>query len=224
MKRLTYKKLFSLIVLLLGINTIQAQDFNGRKSIGLNFFAAQTDNKEDTAYSSSSGNRGGNINVAYFLNNDWQVGIGFGLNRSSNEFGSHSSNKQSGWNWQLFARNYYWSSKKTAFFLEPAFTYQNTWIEDKANNLSLSTRTHRGITYELNAKLGFLYTINQRFGVDLSFQFIRLGYGTANVTNAITTNGETEEASEKITTAYFALTRGIGSIQSVSLGFKYFFK
>ncbi len=211
------------IMLLFGVKNSQAQNFKGRKSIGLHLFTTQYNANDNSTYTTHTNSQGIGVNAGYFLTNDWRVGVAFGFNGSVNDF-TAQTNKLRGWNWRTFATNYRWFSKNMAFFIEPSFTYANTTIENE-QSLTNTTGTRREgiIAYELDTRLGFLYTINQRFGIDLSFQLMRIGYNISDITGSTTTNGEIETINEKRSSTYFDLTRSIGGIQSLSLGFTYFF-
>ncbi|HAS42179.1 MAG TPA: hypothetical protein DCS93_17005 [Microscillaceae bacterium] len=223
-KRMMNKPLI-LMILFACCGVVQAQDLKGKKSIGLNFYIQHLDQKRDTIRSLERAQLSGKLNFAYFLNKNRQVGVGVGF------FGVNSSNLPHRTKFfvrsisiEAFLRQHYWLAKNIAMFIEPSITYNRIIMEDnqKSTPLQISKISRRNAVY-LNNRVGFLWMVGQRFGVDASFLFGNLGYNIDNTKTKYIENDVVDIEHTKQTFAYFSLNSNTQGLHPLSVGFRYLF-
>lgn len=213
-------KLFILCLLLISVLNVQAQDFQGKKSIGLKLNASNSQsNSQSGHYESSLTVEPG---FGYFITNRWRLGTRLNLSVSNRKVyydqieagvtNTHTIGLEA------FATYYHWFAKNMAFFVEPTIGYLHGKVKQKDEYREQETDLN---TYHVDSKVGFMLVIlNQRLGIDLSTSLLsaKLSQSDTNIANI--QGADTKQRNLKVD----FLGGGISNIlNNMSLGVKYFF-
>ena len=210
------KKYILIFILgLLGVKGTIAQDFKSRKSVGLRFSMTSVFARQDTAFKYNLNGISTSIDLGFFLDKKWLLGISYGWYRGGgNTINQFKVNRVDD-NWQVFARNHYWISKNAAFLIEPSANYAffkagyHTDYKHSLEVLMVESKTVR-----LVGKVGFLWTFKQRLMIDISIPFVGFSYGVEKDTKEVFQNGIITIESGRQTYGGFYLRRNLGGISS----------
>lgn len=206
--------------------TIQAQDLKGKVGVGLDLSVPYID---ASAYIQGITPWRISPNIGYFIGNSWQVGIRASLDsRQRSDVNTPTSDQNISRNWQveLLSSHYQWLDAKWAFFAEHGVGYGYSYSKSSSN---YSTQTIRFLeanshNIDLNTRLGTMFMISKRFGVNLSTKVFNLSY---TKTNTIHSNLEVFERDNytnedaNLTTS-FLMGANLSFLNHLQLGLRYF--
>ncbi|HAS42180.1 MAG TPA: hypothetical protein DCS93_17010 [Microscillaceae bacterium] len=225
-------KLFTLIFISIISLSVQAQDFKGRRVVGLDLNLSQNDTKGGTGFFSSgfvAPQKGNQLsispNLSYFVSNRWLLGGSLDFQQSRftvypDNPGSQQTNNVRSIGGSIFAAYHHWFSNKVAFFMRPSLGYSRANFEHESQNVHQKGNTN---SFFMDASLGLTVIIRKRFGIDFSTPLSRLEYSQTSSTSEFT-NGDPTQSFDNREWSYRFLGGNVLSILSnVSIGLKYFF-
>ncbi|EAY29677.1 hypothetical protein [Microscilla marina] len=223
------KKLVSLSVLLaILVNYTQAQDFKGRKSLGLSLGTHKLENNGGLD-SLANGRNSWTIapNIAYFVNNQWKVGVSASFSYTYYHYKTlryQNIGDNTVWGLEAFATHHHWFTSQWAFFTQPGIGYNQRHFEYTSHAIGHPTYTEKGASqsFYVNTEVGLLFMIGKKLGIDMSTTLFKLNYLIldANISN----QHAPVLASRNQTNFSSALLGGslLSSLQHLQLGLKFF--
>lgn len=224
-KRTSMKKSFIFIFLIVILaSKIQAQDLKGKIGIGLNL--SPPDNPTRI---SNTNPWQISPNIGYFLGNSWQVGVRASLYNHRNGRSNTNTNNQNtfkSWWLEFMSTHYQWLSAQWGFFAENSIGYR--YSHSKSNE-DYSTQTIKHFetkvhNIEFNTRVGAMFMISKRFGVNLSSKIFNLSYAKTNTTHSnlevFERNNYTNEDTNL--TASFLVGGNLSFLSQLQLGLRYF--
>lgn len=181
-KHILMKKLSIFIILItLFTSTIQAQSLKGKVGLGLglglinhSFTYPQTGNTLQVLPS-----------IGYFVNDAWQLGIRGSFSSRQYKSSNMPRNEQDTYkNWlvELFGTHYQRLASKWFFFAEPSlgYTYQYATNTSNYSLHPLYNAWFTKHTIEANTRIGILFMVSSRFGININSKIFNLRYTKNN--------------------------------------------
>lgn len=206
------------------MSKIQAQDLKGKIGIGLDL--SPPDNPTQI---SNTNPWQISPNLSYFVNNSWQVGIRASLyNNRNNSLNTNTNNQNISRSWwlELLSTHYQWLNTQWAFFAENSIgyghSYSKTSEDYSVQNISYSETT--GYNLALNTRIGAMFMVSKRFGVNISSKVLNVSYTKTNRTDSNLEVFERNNFKTENTTltASFLVGANLSFLSQLQLGLRYF--
>ncbi len=222
------KSLIFIFLIIILASKIQAQDLKGKVSIGVGFSFPYIDVNTyiegvNRWYTLSK------PNIGYFVNNSWQLGIRASLNnRQYSDENMPTSDQGISRHWQaeLLSTHYKWLNTKWAFFAEHSVCYGYGYNKNNSNYSTQTIRNHETDMHkvELNTRVGAMFMVNKRFGVNISSKIFNLSYSKINRTgnNIDLVDRSSYNVEEVNLTASFLTGNNLSFLNQLQLGLRYF--
>lgn len=177
----------TLLLLLLVITAIgaKAQDFGGKKNVGLGLgFNDRNQSLESVSLDSIPKDQK-KISLlpsfAYFINNKWSIGVGARYSQSTNEkiinsYKSHLRDLDFGI--EAFAIYHHWVNKRIALLAEPALGYSidKYKITRELTGVANSTEDAVANYLYIKGRVGVLFVFNESISIDVSTSIWSIGH------------------------------------------------